>query len=204
MDSEYFLTVFDLHLILFRTIKEEFESKIDFNVKIEVLYKLSLLKSYRYPFFMFRDNRLKSKLSFDVDIYQKIMECNNQNYLIYKYHLPRYNPLTLMKIEPDVEQYFQTNKLGINRLNKLQLDPLISEKENLDWFIYDDESLKFLMEMEKTDYYIEESIKHTEDEKIFFEDKYKNMMLLSRDYKSFFINMHLNTVSPFNLDEYEN
>jgi hypothetical protein len=144
---------------------------------------------------MFRDNRIKSKLSFDADLYQKIIESNNENYLIYKYYLPRINPLGILKSDPDVEQYFQTNKMGINRLNKLHLDPLISEKENLDWFIYDDESLKFLMEMEKVEYNIEENIKYTEDEnKVYFEDMYQYMLLLNREYKCFYINLNINSV----------
>ncbi len=180
---------------------EEHETKIDINVKIEQLYKLSLLKSYRFPFFLFRDNRIKAKLSFDSDIYQKIIECNHENYLIYKYYLPRTNSLGVLKRDPDVEQYFQTNKIGINKLSKLYLDPLISEKENLDWFIYDDESLKFLMEMEKVDYMVEENIKYSEDEsKVFFEDRYQNMVLLNRDYKSFYINLNLDSVILYNID----
>jgi hypothetical protein len=49
--------------------------------------------------------------------------------------------------------------------------------------------------MEKLECNIVEYIKYTDNEnKIYFEDKYKYMVLLNRDYKSFFINLHIGDV----------
>lgn len=95
------------------------------------------------------------------------------------------------------------NKRGINQLDKLQLDPLISEKENLDWFIYDDESLKFLMDMEKEGFIVVENVKkHPNNKnKVYFQDKYKYMLLSNKEYKSFYITLNLGTVKIIlNLD----
>lgn len=68
---------------------------------------------------------------------------------------------------------FEKNKQSINSLNKLEFNPLISLKENFDWFIYDDESLNFLMNMENKQIEKLESIRYDEINKnIYLEDKY--------------------------------
>jgi len=60
----------------------------------------------------------------------------------------------------------------------------VSEKENSDWFIYDDESLNFLMEMEKTNFELDQLIKFDKNNKnkVYFQDNYLNMTLLKGEY----------------------
>ena len=64
------------------------------------------------------------------------------------------------------------------------MSPLVSEKENSDWFIYDDESLNFLMEMEKTNFELDQLIKFDKNNKnkVYFQDNYLNMTLLKGEY----------------------
>jgi len=81
------------------------------------------------------------------------------------------------------------NKKANNNINNLELCPLVSEKENSDWFIYDDESLNFLMEMEKTNIEIDQIIRIDKNNKnkIYLQDNYKNIALLNTEISSILI-----------------
>jgi hypothetical protein len=162
---------------------------------MEELHSLGFLKNHKFPFFIFKDNRnLANKIKIDIPLYEHILQ-TKENFLIYKYYLPRHRPTELLKHHPDVEEYFSNNKKALNELNKLQLDPLISENENFDWFIYDDESLNFLMGMEKVDFSVKDFIKFNDDsDKVYFEDKYQTMLLSSKQCKSFYININYKNV----------
>ncbi len=192
-DSEHFISVFDLHLILYRSIKDEPETKIDFNIKMRELSDLGLLKNFKFPFFIFKDNRninnrVGKEFSEDLELKKLIYE-NKETFLLYKNYLPRTSTMMIMKMFPELYEYYQASKQGVNNLNRIYMDPLISEKENLDWFIYDDESLNFLFDMEKTDFTIAEVIKPSSQNlnKIYFQDKYSSMLLSNKDCKQFFI-----------------
>ena len=79
-------------------------------------------------------------------------------------------------------------KKQIKDFFELTLDPLISEKGNLDWFIYDDESLNFLTNMDALkEFDIEENknIRFDTNNKIYFQDKLPEVTLLKNEYKSF-------------------
>jgi hypothetical protein len=204
MDSEFLLSVFDLHLVLYRSIKNEIETKIDFDIKLKELKGLGLLKNYKYPFFVFKDNRnINNRISIElensIETYQNIIDTEQELFLIYKNYLPRTNTLMTLKRFPLLEEYFQLNKRGVNQLNRFLLDPLISEKENLDWFIYDDESLNFLMDMEKLDFNVEQTVRyntHNEDI-VYFQDKYPYVILSNKEHKQFLIVLILNNVRYF-------
>ncbi len=112
-------------------------------------------------------------------------------FTIYKNYLPRTNTLSRLKLCPDLEEYFQNSKFGVNQLNKFQLDPLISERGDLDWFRYDDESLKFLIDMEKADFNVIEMVKYCDDQKIYFQDLYPYVTLSNRECKSYYITLSM-------------
>lgn len=78
----------------------------------------------------------------------------------------------------------------------MDLSPLVSEKENSDWFIYDDESLNFLMEMEKTKFELDQIIKIDKNDrnKVYFQDNYKNITLLKREYSHILIEITFDKV----------
>ena len=54
------------------------------------------------------------------------------------------------------------------------ISELISGDNNLDWFIYDDESLNFLGAFEREQFITESNVKYIEDNgtKVIFEDRY--------------------------------
>ena len=153
LSSKSHLSLFDLHLALYRSLKSEVETKIDFNLTLKNLYDNKLLKNHKYPFFIFKDNKNKGNLFlFHEDRKEKFnLIQNNQfeNFIIYDEYLPRTNIINLLNFHPELEDYYQNMKKGINRISPYKINKLISEKENLDWFIYDDESMNFLKNWEK-------------------------------------------------------
>ena len=153
LSSKSHLSLFDLHLALYRSLKSEVETKIDFNLTLKNLYDNKLLKNHKYPFFIFKDNKNKGNLFlFHEDRKEKFnLIQNNQfeNFIIYDEYLPRTNIINLLNFHPELEDYYQNMKKGINSISPYKINKLISEKENLDWFIYDDESMNFLKNWEK-------------------------------------------------------
>ncbi len=192
LDSENYLTLFDLHLILYRSIKSETETKIDFQIKLSQLQELGLLKHHKYPFFTFKDNRNKSIVKLEKELIESILD-NGKFYCLYKDYLPRSNVFHILKSFPDLEEYYTLNKKGVNKLNRFGMDPLISENENLDWFIYDDESLNFLIDMDKNEFPINETVKYDllNKNKLYFQDKYPYILLPNKDYPMFYISLSL-------------
>lgn len=82
------------------------------------------------------------------------------------------------------------NKKANNNINKFDFSPLIPEEENADWFIYDDESLNFLMEMEKMQIELNQLIKFKKGtNKVYFQDTYQNFTLLTRDFPNILIDI---------------
>jgi hypothetical protein len=199
-DSEHFLSVFDLHLILYRSIKDEPETKIDFNIKMKELCELGLLKNFKFPFFIFKDNRninnrVAKEFIEDMDL-KKLMKESRESFFVYRNYLPRTGTVMIMKMFPELYEYYQSSKKGVNNLNRIYMDPLISEKENLDWFIYDDESLNFLFDMEKTDFTITEVVKPSSHNfyKFYFQDKYPYVLLSDKEHKPFYIVLNFSDV----------
>jgi len=85
-------------------------------------------------------------------------------------------------------------KKQIKDFYELTLDPLISEKGNLDWFIYDDESLNFLTNMDDlNEFSVEENknIRFDLNNKIYFQDKLPEIILLKNEYKSFLYTVYI-------------
>lgn len=192
LHSSDHLNLFDLHLILYRSIKNETETKIDFDVKLSELHNLGLLKNHKYPFFIFKDNRNKSTIKMSVETVENTLE-NDKLLCMYTDYLPRSNTISVLNTFPDFEEYYRMNKRGVNKLNRLCMDPLISENENLDWFIYDDESLNFLLDMEKNQFSINETVRYDllNKNKLYFQDKYPYILLPNKDYPLFYLSLSL-------------
>ena len=196
-------SLFDLHLILFRNIKDDLETKVDHNLKLIDIKNNELLKNSKYPFFIFKDNRNKSFLTLELFDYNEILrEYSEESFLnLYKlYHgyLPRANTISLLRYSP-IEDIFEERQNRVNSLNKLQLDELIPEKEGEDWFTYDDESLNFLMKHETTNYEVDinNNIHTTDDGRVFFQDKLPYIVLCPKEYKQVLIRIYLKGVHIF-------
>jgi hypothetical protein len=94
-----------MHLILFRNIKDDLETKVDHNLKLIDLKAKKILTSCNHPFFIFKDNRNKSHLSYNLEDYNEILkEYNDENFLniyrLYKHYLPRTNTINSLRYSP--------------------------------------------------------------------------------------------------------
>ena len=100
MNTEDFLTLFDLHLIIFRSMKEESETKIDFDMKLNELSDLGLIKNYRFPFFYFKDNTNSDfQIKCNKEFYEEINKFEDSR-RVYKKYLPRNNSVDFIKKNP--------------------------------------------------------------------------------------------------------
>lgn len=94
------MSLFDLHLIMFRSIKDETETKIDSDIKINMFFELGLIKNWSFPFFEFKDNRnLNLKINLDTNTLKDITD-NEDPLLCYKKILPRNNIVDFIKKNP--------------------------------------------------------------------------------------------------------
>ena len=94
------MALFDLHLIIFRSIKEETETKIDFDMRLDSLLEKGLIKNYRYPFFYFKDNRNSNlNIAYDEKLYKELNEVE-EPLACYKKYLPRNNSVDFIKKNP--------------------------------------------------------------------------------------------------------
>ena len=183
---------FDLEIICFRNVKKhEYERKIDYNTSLKQLRELGFLKDISTPFFSFLDNKQKSTISlFNNDnitkCFQDVLDTNEMLYL-YKNYLPRVNSMYLVAHYPEFLEYFKANKVPINTINKIVTNSIIYNK--VEWLIYDDEALGYLIEMEDKFIQLEQNIKCDFNNEIYIQDKLPNMILKSTDFNSFLINV---------------
>ena len=253
-NSQNHLALFDVHLALYRKIKSDNETKIDFNVTFDNLHNKGLLKNPKYPFFIFKDNRNNGELiqfhEDKIEFLKKIKDNKNEAYLIYKNYLPRVNPLNILNSHPEFENYFQSSKSAIFQLSEYNINPLIYERKqiidkkgkkkkkkdkdkdkvknkerdyksvglpktdainrettnsenpdsseddsevkktkgDLDWFVYDDESMNFLTSLDKEEFKLQSNIKFLNN-KVLFEDVYKETKLTENEMKNLFVNV---------------
>ena len=187
------LSMFDLHLAIYRSLKSSTETKVDFDMPLGPLREYGLLKNHKFPFFLFDDNRNNGNLITTYEDKLAILKTISQNdfelYTIYQTYLPRVNTFNNLNAHPELETYYQTRKKGLNKLSPYYFNPLISEKNSLEWFIYDDESLNFLATLEKKYFDITSKIKNSSDNQIYFEDKFPTSTLKEKDLDKFFINV---------------
>ena len=187
------MALFDLHLAIYRSLKIETETKVDFDMTLGTLKGIGLLKNHKFPFFIFRDNRNTGNLIMTYEDKYEILKTISENeyelYTIYQNYLPRVGTLNILNARPELETYYQSAKKGLNKLSSYRLNPLISENNNLEWFIYDDESLNFLASLEKKSFNILSTIKYAGDNKVYFEDKFPKVTLKEKDIEKFFINV---------------
>lgn len=92
--------MFDLHLIIFRSIKDELETKIDFDMSLNDLLEKGLIKNHRYPFFYFKDNRNNRLNIFADEKLLKEIHENEEALLCYKKYLPRNNTVNFIMKNP--------------------------------------------------------------------------------------------------------
>ena len=80
--------------------KEESETKIDFDMKLSELSDLGLIKNYRFPFFYFKDNRNSDfQIKLNKEFYEEINQFEDTS-IVYKKYLPRNNSIDFIKKNP--------------------------------------------------------------------------------------------------------
>ena len=187
--------LFDLHLCLYKDIKQDYENKIDLEMKLDDLHRLGILKNYKKPFFYLSENKMPL-FFYNNEIYKETYKNINENknfYYLYKNYLPRVNTLNKLSFSPEIYFFNKFNKNNFNVFSKYFTNPLIGEDEKLDWFIYDNESLNFLIEMYKKPMKIKSEIKYIND-KIYFIDKNEEKDVIeyaNDDIKNFYIDLSI-------------
>ena len=241
-NSQNHLTLFDVHLALYRKIRSDSETKLDFKLTFDNLHNKGLLKNPKYPFFIFKDNRNNGELiqfhEDKIEFLEKIKENKYETYLMYKNYLPRVNPLNILNCHPEFESFYQSAKSAIYQLSEYNISSLIYEKKeleekkskkkkknektkekevprnsiktseknedendgevkktegDLDWFVYDDESMNFLTSLDKEEFTQSSKIKflNKKDQgtKVLFEDVYDSTQLTENDMKNMFVDV---------------
>ena len=167
--------LFDLSLCFYDKTRNAHENRMDENVTIDKLHEIRLLKNYRTPFFILKSNYTPLPYiysgEYNIDQLKEIKNSKYNQYAMYINYLPKItkNMPNLLMAHPELENYFYRNKKGYNEFIQFKTNKLSADIENIDWFIYDKESMNFLMEMEQKEFTQTNSIKYING-KVYFED----------------------------------
>lgn len=80
-------------------------------------------------------------------------------------------------------EFFYRNKRGINRFSRITFDNLIADEDSQNWYIYDDESISFLLSSEKVEYAKTENNVIIRKDEIYFQDKAYFIDLSLKEHK---------------------
>ena len=204
LDSVNHINLYDLHLCLYRQIKPEYENKISNDVKIDALHEKGFIKNSKYPFFIFKNNKLPhfflaNSSQIRSDLLKNIIDSGYDENAIYSLYLPRINTIYKLNAFPELEDYFIRNKKCYNEFNHFNLNELLNDHEKLDWFIYDNESMNFLINMNKTNFEVKSKLKLI-NEKLYFEDVCDdediNLSFKEEDLAKLFLNIYYEMDNP--------
>jgi hypothetical protein len=170
--------LFDFNLCFYDKIMESHENRVADYIVLDKLHDLHILKNYRTPFFILKDNFMPSSYiysgKYKLDQLKEVKDSNFNHYAMYLDYMPKslkWN-FNLIMAHPELEDYFVRNKKGYNEFMPFKRNMLTCDKKTIDWFIYDQESMKFLLEMEKKEYVENSNLKYINGQ-IYFEDKYE-------------------------------
>ena len=176
LNAQSHLTAFDLNLCFYDDVKPAQENKVSEDVLLDHLHFLGLLKNHRSPFLVLKQNFAPIKYIYSSEKKrQKLQEIDDTKYnqfAIYFDFLPRmvrWVPNALLA-HPEIENYYSRNKKCYNDFSPYRRNKLTCEDDNIDWFIYDKESINFLHEMSKAEFKDFAGLKYING-KIYFEDK---------------------------------
>ena len=203
LDSINHPNLFDLQLCLYKQIKPDYDNKISYDIKIDALHEKGFIKNSKYPFFIFKDN--KTPFSFMVnstqiksDLLRNIIDSEYDGNALYSFYLPRVSTLYKLNCFPELEDFYLRNKKCYNEFNHFNLNPLLNDHDRLDWFIYDNESMNFLLNMNKTNIEVRSKLKLIHN-KLYFEDiceEEEKANLTEKDLGKFFVNLFIEVHNP--------
>ena len=204
LDSKNHINLYDLQLCLYRQIKPEYENKISNDIKIDALHEKGFIKNAKRPFFIFKNNKLPhffmaNSPQLRSDLLKNIIDSGYDGNAIYSLYLPRISTLYKINAFPELEDYFIRNKKCYNEFNHFNLNELLNDHERLDWFIYDNESMNFLINMNKTNIEVKSKLKLIK-EKLYFEDvcddENVNLSVNENDLSKLFLNIYYEMDNP--------
>ena len=169
--------IFDFSLCFYDAIVPDHENRVADYISLEKLRELHIIKNYRTPFFILKQNFMPDSYlysnKYKLDQLKEIKDSKFNHYAMYLDYMPKmikWNT-NLLLAHPELEEYFIRNKRGYNEFNPFKINVLTCDKKTIDWFIYDKESIKFLLEMEKKEFIENSNLKYING-KIYFEDKF--------------------------------
>ena len=178
--------IFDLSLGFYDTIVPEHENRVADYISIEKLHEMHLLKNYRTPFFILKSNFMPDSYiysnNYKLDQLKELKDSKYNHYAMYLDYMPKiikWN-LNILLAHPELEEYFVRNKRGYNEFTPFKRNILTCDKKTIDWFIYDKESIKFLLEMQKLEFIKNSNLKYING-KLYFEDKLENEMNMRKE-----------------------
>ena len=202
LDAINHINLYDLHLCLYSQIKPEYENKISYEIKIDALHEKGFIKNAKYPFFIFKDNKLpfsfiSNSPQIRSDLLRNIIDTEFEGNALYSLYLPRINTIYKLNCCPELEDFYKRNKKCYNEFNHFNLNPLLNDHDRLDWFIYDNESLNFLINMNKTNIDVQSRLKLIHN-KLYFEDicEGEKVHITEKDVEKFFVNLYYEIKNP--------
>ena len=176
LNSLSHLAAFDLNLCFYDDVRPPQDNKVSEDILLDHLHLLGLLKNHRAPFLVLKQNFAPIKYTYSsITKRKKLQEIDDtkyNQYSIYFDFLPRmvrWVPNSLLA-HPEIENYYTRNKKGINMFVPYRRNKLTCEDDNIDWFIYDKESINFLHEMNNTKFKDFVGLKYINGN-VYFEDK---------------------------------
>ena len=202
LDAINHINLYDLHLCLYSQIKPEYENKISYDIKIDALHEKGFIKNAKYPFFIFKDNKIpfsfiSNSPQIRSDLLRNVIDTEFEGNALYSLYLPRINTIYKLNCCPELEDFYKRNKKGYNEFNHFNLNPLLNDHDRLDWFIYDNESLNFLINMNKTNIDVKSRLKLIQN-KLYFEDICEGVKvsITEKELEKFFVNLYFEVKNP--------
>ena len=197
--------IHDLALCFYDSIIQPHENRIDKYIMIDKLHELQILKNYRTPFFIMKDNFTPLSYiyegQFQISQLNEVHNARYNQYAMYLDYLPRiskWNP-NILFAHPELEDYYSKNKKFFNEFKPYKINLLSCDNNKVDWFIYDKESINFLIDMEKKNFVENSHLKYING-KLYFEDKLNNNKseITDEDLNKIMINLIMDLSTPDN------
>ena len=202
LDSINHIHFFDLHVCLYNMHKPDYENKINYNIKIDLLHERGFLKNHKYPFFLLKDNRTPFSFNFcsnqmKSDLLKNVIDTKYELNAIYNLYLPKNITINKLNYYPELEDYFIRSKKDLNEFTPFNLNPLLNEHDQFDWFIYDEESINFLISMNQTNIDINSKLKLIKNKLYFMDIMEKEKIIIEeKQLDNFFLNLFFEVKNP--------
>ena len=208
LNSSLHSELFDLALCFYDSIIQPHENRIDRFIMIDKLHELQILKNYRTPFFVMKENFTPFSYiyegQFQIGQLNEVQNSKYNQYAMYLDYLPRISKWVpnMLCAHPELEDYFYRNRKYFNEFKPYKINILSCDNNKVDWFIYDKESINFLIEMEKKIFVENANLKYVGN-KLYLEDKYVNNgnnknELTDEDLNKVIINLIIDLSTPDN------